>query len=703
MNRRLGVVAAASMALVIGSAAGAGACAAGMPVRQMGVRPHGIIQAFAISPDGKRLAEIVDGGAISHIIIRSLEGPRQVRQIDSGAGLSSLIWLTNRAIAFVVPGRQGGIVEQDIRDRKVTILRAGGRGIGNLVFDPRTRSLAYERAVPWSWNGRVSLPVRPDESPLQFLFPRWCQLMISSVGVLRLRRGTEPAVERPLSVPSSTSPVAQLAWRKGHVLVLRASWNSFRTRMVDGQTGRNVSVRWPLLYRVGNLGVSPGGRLAVTSLRLWTDRARPMCGCTGRWGLYVLGHGGAVHPVRVLAGQVIYISHIWWAGEHRIFAQVLGADTPGGGWYWKLVEVDWRRNRVIRAFRWPHGDLGALDSPCSLDEARSRAVCVAQTLSSPPTLTEVDLRTGAMRALDQVNPAQRPLDFKFKEVKVSGGRGKVATGFLALPKRARSRAVPLDVMLYGFDEEYSRRAQWITSYPVARLVHSGIAVLLLNFVTASNPGRASFRTTRENLGTAMSLMANALPAVRATGVKISRAMIMGWSAGGMYAAHAIQELHEYVAAQVGDPAVWNTTGYALANRMYQKYLNLTFGGPPTRWHIGHYLALDPAADGKPAHGPILLEFCARNPVVGQFLEEWRAVGTQVQAFVYHRSVHWLNVPAEARVSRERNLDWAKLNLLGPQSVSPVELRKVGLVVPAHGWWTHRSRPERVWRGRHAEG
>ena len=110
-----------------------------------------------------------------------------------------------------------------------------------------------------------------------------------------------------------------------------------------------------------------------------------------------------------------------------------------------------------------------------------------------------------------------------------------------------------------------------------------------------------------------------------------------------------------------------------------------------------------AADGKPAHGPILLEFCARNPVVGQFLEEWRAVGTQVQAFVYHRSVHWLNVPAEARVSRERNLDWAKLNLLGPQSVSPVELRKVGLVVPAHGWWTHRSRPERVWRGRHAEG
>lgn len=655
-----------------------------------------VIQEFSISPDGRKLVEVVasaaSGRPVSHIVILNLkDSGRTGREIYSRAGVSSVIWLTNRCIAFVEPGRKGGIFQQNIQSGKVTILRRNGTGIANLVFDRRSQSLAYEHLAPWGWNGRVSVRVGRNQWPLQFISPRWAQPDTVTVRALRIEGGHGHGDPRKYPVSSVAFPVSQLVWRKNRLVVLRSSQGSFKSDIVDAATGRVMSGRWPL-YRVGSMAVSPKGRFAVTSMRLWADWPKPMCGCSGHWALYVLGRGGEVHSVTALAsGQVVYISRIWWAGENRIFAQILGADTPGGAVYWKVVEVDWRRNRIIRIFRWPNGDLGTLDSQCSLDADRTSAVCVAQTLSLPPRLVRVDLRTGAMRTLERVNPRQHKLDFHFTDVRVKARPNEVATGFLALPREARSGAVPLAVMLYGFDKEYSRDAQWITSYPVARMVHSGIAVLLLNWPYTPDPARESFQSTVSGLDTIVSLIADAVPAVRATGVRITRAMIMGWSFGGLYAAHAIQRLHEYVAAQVGDPAAFNSTEYALAGGLLDNAIDWALGGPPTRRYIGHYLTLDPAADGKTANGPILLEFVSRNPDAGQFLQEWRAVGTQVEAFVYRRSVHWLNVPAEAVISRARNLDWAKLNLFGPQSVSPAELRKVGLTVPANGWWSHREK------------
>lgn len=693
MRRVLGLLSAVTAMWMVG---GPMVRANGRAIRQETTLHRGVIQEFSISPDGTNLAEVVsntvaDRSVSSIVILNLVDSGRAGREIYSRAGVSSVIWLTNRSIAFVVPGRKGGIFQQNTQTGKLTILRPNGTGVANLLFDRQSQSLAYEHVAPWWWDGRVSVRVGKDQWPLQFISPKWAQQERVTVRALRLEGGRNRGLHRKYPVSSVAFPVSQIAWRRNRLVVLRSSRGSFKSDIVDAATGRVLSDRWPL-YRVGSMAVSPKGRIAVTSMRLWKNRPRPMCGCSGRWGLYVLGHGGEVHAVTALAsGQIDYISRLWWAGENRIFAQILGADTPGGALYWKVVEVDWRRNALIRAFRWSNGDLGTLDSPCSLSADRATAVCIAQTLSSPPRLVRVDLHTGVMRTLEKVNPGQHRLALHFKDIRVKARRNEMATGFLALPRAARSAAVPLAVMLYGFDKEYSRDAQWITSYPVARMVHSGIAVLLLNWPYSPDPARESFQTTLRGMNTIVSLIADAVPAVRATGVRVTRAMIMGWSFGGLYAAHAIQRLHEYVAAQVGDPAAFNSTEYALAGGLLDNAIDWTLGGPPTRRYIDHYLTLDPAADGRPSNGPILLEFVSRNPDAGQLLQEWRADGTQVEAFVYRHSVHWLNVPAEAKISRARNLDWAKLNLFGPQSVSPAELRKVGLTVPENGWWSHRAK------------
>ncbi|MGC8517680.1 MAG: alpha/beta hydrolase family protein [Steroidobacteraceae bacterium] len=246
-------------------------------------------------------------------------------------------------------------------------------------------------------------------------------------------------------------------------------------------------------------------------------------------------------------------------------------------------------------------------------------------------------------------------------------------------------------MSYGFTEAYSRNAQWISSYPVARFVHSGIAVLMMNWAGIGSKKMGRFTKSKRALESAVSLYGNAIAAVTKEGVDVSRAMVMGWSFGGLFAAHAIQVLPNFVAAQVGDPADYNVTAFGLGDDYWRNQSRMVLGGPPSGRFLRHYQFFDPVGDGNAATGPILLEFVSRNPDVGQLLEEWRAAGADVEAFAYRRSVHWLNVPAEARMSRLRNLYWAKLNLLGPDAVTARQLRRVGLTIPLHGWWNGKKR------------
>lgn len=683
--------------VAVPAAASVGHAQAGAPV---------VVQSFALSPDGANLAEIVRplgrAAGVARIVVRGLRGPLGDTRIiySGGASVSNLQWVSNRRILFVRSGKVSQVVTDDISSgaRRILLQRTGG--ISGIVYDRATGAFVYEYVKRWSWSDRLSVRMTGDMNVMQLTAPRWARPYRTYVRIRLPARGFGAGTARRLQVRSIRDvyrgfpPV--LAWRAGRLLAIEPGpLLPFQSRLVDVFSGKQIDRRAPLFREIG-MAISPTGRIAVTALRLWRNRPKPICSCGGEMHLDVLGAEGRVHVVAALsANQMVQdISAVWWAGRDRLIVQVQSSsgsrsDDFDGPMRWSLQEVDWRKDRVIKRFYWPNGDLGDGDSQCSLDERRTEAVCVAQTLTSPPRLVQVDLGSGRMRDLGQLNPGQHPLNFRFENVKVRGRFGSASTAFLALPADAGRRSVPLAVMLYGFDEQYSRHAQWITSYPVARFVRSGIAVLLLNWDYV--PGlRESYETEKRIKRDTLALIANAEPAVRAAGVRVSRAMVMGWSFGGMFVSYAIQDLHEYVAAQVGDPAAYNTAEFDLAGRSWSRVSDMFFGGPPVRRYMSHYLRFDPAADGRPANGPILLEFVSQNLDAGQYLQEWRAVGTDVEAFAYHRSVHWLSVPAEAAISRIRNLYWAKMNLFGPQSVTCAQLRSVGLTVPAQGWWNRAS-------------
>lgn len=660
------------------------------------------VLSYAISPDGRRLAEVEIGGAVlgprEHIVIRSFTKWTQTgRTVYVGEGIGALYWNQNDELVFARDRIHGRVILENIDTGARRTLIDVAHPISIAAFDRARHVLAYDYLEAWRWRNRPSVRVTNAMTTLELIAPvwaRWPRTVV--VGALHINglRADVPATAFELRVSRFTNPFPPtLMWMNGRLLAVETAENSLRTRLIDVESGRQVLRKIPFFRLLGEQP-SQGGALAVLATRRWLERAAARCGCGADTHVYTISKNQIAEKISAATHDefVMDVSRMWWAEGQRIFIQMMGERPRGSAMRWFVEEVDTRANRVVRTYYWPGGDLGGLGHACDFDSERDRAVCIGQTLNDPPVLVELNLKTGAMRDLGQLDPAQRPLTCLFVTVRVANRFGRYSTGFLALPKHARRQPVPLAVMAYGFSEAYARDAQWIQAYPLERMVRSGIAVLLLNWagVGATDTHLTPFAVDKRALAGALSEFKNAVPSVEAAGYRVSRAEVMGWSFGGLFAAHAIQSLPEYVAAEVGDPAAYDVTQYGLSNEFWRSISDWYFGGPPVAQYLKRYQLFDPAGDGRPAHGPILYEFASRNPGAGQLLEEWRAVGTDVEAFAYRRSPHALTVRAEARVSRLRNLYWAELNLLGPRAVSDSDLHSVGLSRPPAGWWLAKA-------------
>lgn len=674
---------------------------------------HLRVRAFALSPDGRHVAELwrssvprcpaglptstaacafrsahaasVRGCPSERVVLGTIGIlPVKVRTLLTGSGISQLRWVDGSRIAFV-HGKGGRRLElADIRTKGVTDAVTAPGGIHSYVVSPTGRRVAYIYSVarpplPPDW---VSMRVPDGSGTASLIIPGMFHYTTQVVRTAWLvKHGHTGTVHtRPYKTHAL---IRQLAWlrRRGdtpRAVVLRDANlhdTEFKRSLIDLATGATI-IGHESILRVAE---SPSGLLAVLSV------GPPRAKVLGRMRLYVRDSRHRMHRVAVPAGGPTWGTHFWWRGNRLIWVEVANTDSPTRPvnlrqpFDRRLVEIDWRHDRVVRSIGWPNGNL----ADCQMNRGRSVAVCLAQTLTASAKLVRVDLRSGRMAVLKSLSNPTRRLGISFRDLRVRNKFGRWSTSFLAVPHgKTVSGKVPLAILMYDFGRAFAKGGQWIHAYPVARLVHSGIAVLLLNFPQAlplrtGDPQVARF----DNLEDPLATLDNAPAAVRSAGVNVGKVVIMGWSWGGLIAAHAIENSCRFVAAQTGDPADWNITAYALGDAWSRYDMDDTLGGPPEGRSLGNYLAFDPMRSGLPPKGPIMLEYMVNNLPVGQYLAEWRAAGAYVEAFAYHHSVHWLNIPAEAKISQERNLAWAKLNLLGPRSVSPAALRRLDLTVP----------------------
>jgi hypothetical protein len=669
---------------------------------------------FALSPDGGRVAELLvpakqdvsvggygaigrqpvlnstpmGGGSCDQdrITVARISNPDVVvKTVMTGPSMSQLRWVTDRQISFV-RGRDGRRLQfEDLRTKRVRTAVAAAHRILDYSLGPHARRVAYAYRIwhrPSRW---VSIRILDSTPASAVALPRWATLWPISLGSARTGIVVAPVFGMGEKMSRVTRlNVFQIVWlsRPDRLAILRqsspsASWES---SLVDVTTGRTI-VGPRDLSIIMRVAGSPSGRLALAS------RGPPDGRFPGfkRTRLEVLGKGNRVRRIPHLAGPV---TKMWWQGNALLWVN-MAVRRPGatpGDTTQELLEVDWRRGLVVRRIGWPDGNLES----CQMDLERTVAVCLAETLTTSPRLVKVNVGSGRLTVLPRLSNRVRRLDFGFRPITVRNAFGRASTGFLALPPAiahkgmSLNRKIPLAIMLYGFGRSFAKDGEWIGTYPVERLVNAGIAVMLLNYGRVHPyPAHDVSAARREDLEEPLSTLESAPEAVRAAGVRVGKVMVMGWSWGAFIAAHAINSCR-FVAAEVGDPVGRTITSFALGAAAWSRSGGMEyseFGGPPDERYIGNYLAIDPERFGTTPKGPIMLEFVSRNLDPWEYLNEWSAVGAYVEAFAYHYSVHTLNVPAEAKVSRARNLAWAKLNLLGPGSVSAHTLKRLGLTVP----------------------
>lgn len=672
-----------------------GICAQMAVARGAGVnefKPNRKVLEFSISPRGSYIAELISqqksDSKVEEIEISRLNGRHQIEKaayVDKYSG--NLKWITEDSIAFV-SGKHGRILNSLNRrtGRIRKLWTAPGRILQYEADVSGRRLIASYRLQPRvsSW---MSTSVPDRMGILSIALPAWATVSGTQTGAGDRTIGVAigPLGGKLVTIRTTKLEVWQVGWlgRRLRPVYLRqknVSSPVWVTSLIDARTGKTIisSGRLALMSR---FAVSASGRAAVVS-RGSAERDRMQA--FRRSHVFILGQDEGRRQISRIPGIAARsVLRIWWEGNNDIWIDLFHTASNGGPTDERLLEVTWPKGNVMRTARWPGGSL----EHCKLARDANVAVCLATTPETSSQLVKVNLSTGTSTVLKSLWNRHRRIGVTFRRIVVRNRFGARSSGFLSISEAGRrsfldGRRVPLAIMLYGFREAYLADGQWIRAYPVKKLVDAGIAVLLLNFPEPQGweVGDAK-EARRQMLEEPLSTVEEAPKAVEKAGINVSSIMIMGWSWGGFIAAHAIESSCQFKAAEVGDPAQWNETSYSLGNDWWRTYLDSIFGGPPDARNIANYLAFDPAASGKPPKGPILFEFVSRNVDAGQYIEDWRAVGADVEAFAYHHSWHPLNVPAEAHISRERNLAWAELNLLGVKKVPAATLSRLGIVVP----------------------
>jgi len=672
------------ISVVLASLAGAMQSAAASP--RVEVQCSEKVLAYAPSPGGAEWARLVgsDGPVCGgrEIVVSRMGGhPSAVRRFAVGRYAAGISWKDRGQIAYLDGKRHGDVEILDTGNGRISRAVSLPGAILNYAFSPDGRRLAYVYRLAGHQAHYVSVRVDQDSDVVLLALQKFATHNYfgnpSRVGIAVADRS------KPIAGYNTKLRVSAVSWLSHPLRPVMLRQSTFSTpwnyTVADARSGEAILGPDRLeeiytmgasstsgLYAVGSTG-APDGRF---------DEWEPM---------HVFVVDGSAGQVREIPGLAVHrVLHLKWHGKSDIWAYVDYVEPDGGAVDQRLVDIGWPSGRVIRTISWPHGSL----TGCVFDREGTVAVCRAETLTTSGPFVSIDLGSPKPKFLPLGGPVKR-LNLSFHAVRVPSRSGRMSTAFLALPRNRASQGggpagpVPLAILLYGFQRAFAQGGEWIHAYPVERLVRAGIAVLLLNFpeTQAWRMGDAA-AARQELLEEPLSTLENAPDAVRASGVALGRVMVMGWSWGGFIAAHAIESSCQFRAAEVGEPAQWNASSYGLYGPLWRYWEDGVFGGPPYQKYIANYERFDPMHSGAVPKGPILFEFVSQDVEAGQYLEEWRAAGTSLQAFAYHYSIHALTVKDEARISRRRNLAWAKLNLLGPASVPRNELSQLGLSVPA---------------------
>ena len=356
----------------------------------------------------------------------------------------------------------------------------------------------------------------------------------------------------------------------------------------------------------------------------------------------------------LLTPGVYFIPQYWWTPDSRyIYYTVYDGDGRFGR-VMKVAAEGGRPREVLAA------GPDAL-TQYSSDRSGSLLACIRENTITPPQVALVNLPTGSVRTLVDVNPEFRNLRLgAARRVDVPARHGETLWGHLVLPPNPESgKAFPLVVTLYADSNEFLRGAVG-DEYPIQVFAANGIAVLDFN--------RGKFRTKPDDFANTLDsfegpidAIADAVKELADAGiVDPERVAITGASTGAADVAYGISHRNTFDAAiESGGGAFDPELYFTIPDQVRQSYVDrYGFGSPVEEQWATDWRRISTSRNYRRITTPLLINAADSEYILDmQLVTTLRDARAPVELFIYANERHIKMQPKHRYEIYERNVDW----------------------------------------------
>ena len=407
--------------------------------------------------------------------------------------------------------------------------------------------------------------------------------------------------------------------------------------------------------------VSPDGKL----LAYWTLESDVQKSRTGIRPLYVRPiHGG--QPIEISAAA--YHQSYWWSPDST---QLFYSAYQDDGRAPALFVVSAKGGTARRI-------LGSKDwlTEFSVDSSGGWAACVRENPTTPPELALVELKTGSIRTLANVNPEfqnielSRPTRLEWKNA-----FGESGFGYLVKPLDYQAgMQVPLIVTGYRAGEMFMRGATG-DEYPIQLFAAHGFAVLHIDLGGTPNFRVGDFEAKMQAWRSPLASLEAALKLLQEMGViDANHRGICGLSRGAETVEFAISHSQLFQAAVESGAAGRDPYFYYMAGNSWHKIFGKWgLRGRPDEQSVARWRELSPALNADRIRTPLLANTASTELLPSlQLYTLLDELGKPHEVFVYPNELHIKNQPRHRYEIYQRNLDWFKFWLQGQEDPDPAK-------------------------------
>jgi dipeptidyl aminopeptidase/acylaminoacyl peptidase len=361
-----------------------------------------------------------------------------------------------------------------------------------------------------------------------------------------------------------------------------------------------------------------------------------------------------------------YVGQYWWSGNNnKVYFSQFAPDGRAA----KLMVVDKEGGTPRLLFRNQEQDSFG---PFSVDEQGRFAACESENNTTPPRIVVIDLMTGRIRALVNLNPEFKNIELS-QPTRIEGTNRYGDTWFAHVVKPIGYKTgnkYPLIVTTYRSGDYFLRGASG-NENPIQVYAANGFVVLSFDAGYERNIRPGDFQTKLLRWASPTASIEMAVRQLIDEGlVDAQRVGISGYSYGEEIVGYALTHTDLFRAASgagTHDPYFYYMGGEA----WHSQFSRWGLGGWPEGKVKAEWEELAASLRADKIHAAVLNNVSDSEYVADLALQtSLEQLGKPAEMVIYPGELHVINQPKHRYEIYERNLDWFRFWLKGEEDTDP---------------------------------